>query len=71
MFISRMGQAADQRLIVQPDALPRDCYCFSTVNRKIAWRPYGPLKGHTLDFPSGHQRRSPCAGPYWQPHQFS
>lgn len=29
-----------------------DCYCFSTLNPKIAFVPSGPLKDHTLNLHS-------------------
>jgi hypothetical protein len=58
-------------LIVQPDSLPGECYCFTTVNRKIAWGPCRPLNGHTLNLHSDHRRGSSCAELYWRPPQFS
>jgi len=35
-----------------------DCYCFSTLNAKIVFRPNRPLNGHTLNLHSDERRKA-------------
>jgi hypothetical protein len=50
-------------------AAPGDCYCFSTLNPKIAFVPSGPLKDHTLNLHSDDLLPLRSGAPVYGPNQ--
>jgi hypothetical protein len=50
-------------------AAPGDCYCFSTLNPKIAFVPSGPLKDHTLNLHSDDLLPLRSGAPVYGPNE--
>jgi hypothetical protein len=50
-------------------AAPGDCYCFSTLNLKIAFVLSGPLKDHTLNLHSDDLLPLRSGAPVYGPNE--
>jgi hypothetical protein len=64
----RFVPKADMHLFPSPWSI-EDCYCFSTLNPKIAFVPSGPLKDHTLNLHSDDLLPLRSGAPVYGPNE--